>query len=327
MSDQPQSRDGWLSILFVIFIIAGFLMLGLGVLLATRNGDYTVLALGLIAVMLPACLFALAGSSGGGGGAIGGGSDTELLQQQVRLLTSLNERVLISDQAKRIAFRQKDRDALREAIVEDIRIEDYDAAKTLIDEMVESYGYREEAEQFRGQLMEAEAQKRKSMVEKAVGKIDEICARHDYDLARHEANRIARMFPDLPGVAELPERVMKSRERHKLELERHFLEAAERDDVEKAMEVLKEMDKYLTPEEAAPYIETARGVVGKKKENLGVRFKMAVQDRNWIDALTVGETIVREFPNSGFATEVRDMLDSLRTRAAGQRAAMAGGTA
>ena len=52
---------------------------------------------------------------------------------------------------------------------------------------------------------------------------------------------------------------------------------------------------------------------------------MAVADRDWIEALTIGEQIMREFPNSQFAREVRDMIDNLRTRAAGQRAAMAEG--
>jgi len=66
-------------------------------------------------------------------------------------------------------------------------------------------------------------------------------------------------------------------------------------------------------------------VVGKKRQNLGVRFKMAVQDRDWIDGVTVGEQIIREFPNSMMAKEVREMLDTLRERAASQRAAMAAG--
>jgi hypothetical protein len=47
-----------------------------------------------------------------------------------------------------------------------------------------------------------------------------------------------------------------------------------------------------------------------------VRFKLAVQDRAWIDAVRVGERIVADFPNSQMAAEVRGMLDVLRERAA-----------
>ena len=62
-------------------------------------------------------------------------------------------------------------------------------------------------------------------------------------------------------------------------------------------------------------------MIGKKRENLGVQFKLAVHDREWLRSVAVGEQIIREFPNTRMADEVRSMLDLLRERAAGQRAA------
>ncbi len=108
---------------------------------------------------------------------------------------------------------------------------------------------------------------------------------------------------------------------HKQQLERKFLEAAQRDDVELATGLLNELDKYLTEGEAAPLLEVARGVFRKKKDNLGVQFKLAVQDRDWIMAAHVGEHVIREFPNSRMADEIRGMIDPLRERAAKQSAA------
>ncbi|QNN24574.1 hypothetical protein HED60_20625 [Planctomycetales bacterium ZRK34] len=319
MEDSNKSRDVWLMILFALLLLAGLAVLVLGVREAIGQGEYVTLGLGLLAVTIPASLYALAGSKSGTG-------DMGLyIQEQNRLLKSINDRMLISDQAKRIAFRQKDRDALREAIIEDLRQEDYDAAMALVNEMADEYGYREEAEQFRQQIIDVQAKKREVMIQKAVARIDELCERKDWDLAKHEVSRLQRLYPDYPTIDELPQRVAKAVNKHKLDIERQFLEAAERDDVDAAMELIKEMDKYLTPEEAAPFLETARGVVGKKRQNLGVRFKMAVQDRDWIDGVRVGEQIIKEFPNSMMAKEVREMLDTLRERAASQRAAMAGG--
>jgi hypothetical protein len=319
MEDSNKSRDVWLMILFALLLAAGLAVLVLGVRQAIEQGEYVTLGLGLLAVSIPAALYALSGAKAGSG-------DLALyVQEQNRLLKSINDRMLISDQAKRIAFRQKDRDALREAIIEDLRQEDYDAAMALVNEMANEYGYREEAEQFRQQIIDVQAKKREVMIQKAVARIDELCERKDWDLAKHEVSRLQRLYPDYPTIDELPQRVAKAVNKHKLEIERQFLEAAERDDVDAAMDLIKEMDKYLTPEEAAPFLETARGVVGKKRQNLGVRFKMAVQDRDWIDGVRVGEQIIKEFPNSMMAKEVREMLDTLRERAASQRAAMAGG--
>jgi len=193
----------------------------------------------------------------------------------------------------------------------------------LIEEMANTYGYKEEAEEFRRRLIDVQTQKRETLMQRAVQRIDEICARHEWDRARQEAAQLKRMYPDHPEIAHLPERVDQAREQHKQELEREFLQAAERDDIERAMELLKELDRHLTPEEAAPYMETARGVVGKKRQNLGVRFKMAMQDRDWTQALNVGEQIIREFPNSKMAGEVRGVIDKLRSRATEQRTAIA----
>ncbi|MBI1370896.1 MAG: hypothetical protein GC162_19860 [Planctomycetes bacterium] len=320
MQDGSKSRDVWLTILFTLLLLAGLALLLLGVYEAVTAKQFVTMGLGLLCVVVPASLFALSGRDSG---------NADLLahvMEQNRLLRAINDRMLISDQAKRIAFRQKDRDALREAIIEDLRLEDYDAAMALVNEMADTYGYREEAEQFRQQILDVQAKKREVMIQKAIAKIDEICERRDWDLARHEVGRLQRMYPDFQSILELPNRVEKARNKHKLELEREFLEAAERDDNDRAMELLKELDRYLTPEEAAPFLETARGVVGKKRQNLGVRFKMAVQDRDWIDGVVVGEQIIKEFPNSMMAKEVREMLDTLRQRAASQRAAMAEGT-
>ena len=66
----------------------------------------------------------------------------------------------------------------------------------------------------------------------------------------------------------------------------------------------------------------AEGVVGKRRETLGAQFKLAVNDRRWVEAARVGETIIAEFPNAKMAEEVRSMIDILRSRA-GQAAVAA----
>ncbi len=249
-----------------------------------------------------------------------------LLERQVDLLDKLSERSLLSDQAKRIAFRQKDRGALREAIIEDIRLEQYDEALAMVNDMGELYGQHEDAEQFRQEILEAQQKKRATMIDEAVKKIDDICTQRQWALAKQEAARLQRMYPEYPGISELDQRVELARERYKVDLISEFKEAHERQDTQRAKELLQIMDSYLSPEEAQPYLDMARDVLQSAKENLGVRFKMAVQDRDWISALSVGEQMMREYPTSTFANEVRGMLDMLKTKAEEQRASATGGT-
>jgi outer membrane protein assembly factor BamD (BamD/ComL family) len=240
--------------------------------------------------------------------------------QTIQLLRQINARLLLSDTAKRIAYRQEDVNALRRAIRDDMAKGDFDAAMVLVQEMSHTFGYREEAEQFREQINAARAKDLERKVTAAIKHLDEIIARHDFEAAAREAQKLQRLYPESEQVKVAVRRVVQAREQYKHQVEREFLAAAERDDVDAAIELLKELDKYLTEEEAEPFRETARGVIGKKRDNLGVQFKIAVHDKEWTRAVHVGEQIIREFPNTRMADEVRSMLDLLRERAAGQQA-------
>ena len=81
------------------------------------------------------------------------------------------------------------------------------------------------------------------------------------------------------------------------------------------MQTLRELDAYLTEEEAAPFRETARGVVTKKRTNLGVQFKLAVHNRDWPAAFRIGREIMDSFPNTKMAAEIRGMYEHLEARA------------
>lgn len=241
--------------------------------------------------------------------------------QIVDLLRSINDRVMISDNAKHIAYRAQDLKLLRDTIKNDMDKGDYDAAIVLVDDLNHVYGYAEEAEVLREQIAAARVAEIESKVDTAIERLDLILANKSFDQASREASKIQRLYGQSDRVRNLDERVIQAREQFKHELERQFLAAAEKDDVDQAMDLLKELDRYLTEQEAEPYRETARGVIGKKRDNLGVQFKIAVHDREWTRSVRVGEQIIQEFPNTRMSDEVRNLIDLLRERAAGQMAA------
>ena len=241
--------------------------------------------------------------------------------QDNELLGSINERLLLSDTAKRIAYRHEDMDLLRSTIKADIEHHEYDAAMVLVHEIGMTYGHKEEAEEYREQILYARTTDIEAKLDHALAKLDETLARHDFETATKEAFKIQRLYTDSPRAQNVHRKVSHARAQYKHDLEREFLEAAQADDVDRAMDLLKILDRYLTEQEAEPYRETARGIIGKKRENHGVQFKMAVHDKQWLQAVAVGEQIIREFPNTRMADEVRGLIDLLRERAAGERAA------
>ena len=326
MSFLGSRSERWVVLGYAVMIALGLGVLALGALGlfglfpagGERSGMLTLVALGVLGVIVPASLLpiALATKRREASAAV----TDAAIRETPTLLRSINDRMLLSDAAKQIAYRESDREALRTAIREDIEKEDYDAAMVLVEQMRESYGYRQEAEQFREEIEQAREASREEKITQAIREIDEMLESQEWEKAAAAAAKVKRLYHESPRVAELPRRVEQARERHKHQLERDFLEAAKREDVESAMRLLKELDKYLTEEEAAPYMETARGVISKQQQNIAVRFKLAIHDKDWRTAVEAGEQIIQEFPNSQMAGEVRKMLDVLRQRASQQTA-------
>lgn len=272
-----------------------------------------LLALAPIAILL-------ARASGAGGG----DSNHDDLRAVVKAIETTAQEGGLSEAAKRVIHRREEREILCKAIEQDIQDRDWNAAMILVKELAERFGYRQDAESFRTRIERARAETLEAQVSEAIRRLDAMIGEQRWADAMAEAASIGRLYPESPRVEGLTDRVVTARDRFKHDLERRFLEAAQREDTELAMNLLKELDLYLTEEEAERYREVARGVIGRARDNLGVRFKIAVQDKNWNTALEVAEQILEEFPNSRMATEVREMLDGLRERAARMRSGVAG---
>ena len=232
-----------------------------------------------------------------------------------RAVAQMSEQNALSDDARRVLNRKRERELLRAAIDEDIAVEDWDAAMVLVKELAERFGYRSDAEEFRQRIEQARYETVQRKVNEAIARLDGLIGARRWDQATIEAARIGRLYPDSPKVEGLRHRVEHARQLYKSDLERRFLLAAEQDNIPEAMNLLKELDAYLTEDEAEPYREMARGVIGKARDNLGAQFKLALQDRDWPRASSIGQQIIDQFPNSRMAEECRGMLDSIRARA------------
>ena len=113
---------------------------------------------------------------------------------------------------------------------------------------------------------------------------------------------------------EIEQHIADVRTEYRHGLEDRFLEAAKQNDPEHAMRLLQELDGYLTPDEARRFRDTAATVIATYRENLGARFKMAVSDHRWQEAIEFGQELVRQFPNSKMSEEANVILDSIKSR-------------
>lgn len=301
---------------FILSVVWLTALAGVGLsLIATAGESSARLTAGIVLVaaagaVLPVTLI-VAWSVGARGRAPGG-----QLSDLAQAVSTMTQEAGLSEGAKRVLHRRQERELLRRAIEQDIQDCDWDAAMVLVKELAERFGYRADAEEFRSRIERARLQTLDRQAVDALSALDDLIRANNWTEAYAEAARIQRLFPESHRVDGLRERVDESRLRYRRELERRFLVAAEREQLDEAMALLRELDQYLSPGEAAPLEEVARGVVVKSRENLGVRFKLMVQDHQWPEALEAGERLVTEFPNTRMADEVRGLLPVLRERVA-----------
>jgi hypothetical protein len=232
-----------------------------------------------------------------------------------RLLAQIYENSMLSDNAKRVLFRDRELELLRRAIEDDMAHGDYNSGLTLCDEMANLFGHREEAEDFRNRILHANHAAIEAKVHQALANLDHILAMRDWARAHQDAASIRRLYPTHHLVQTIDARILQARDEHQRELEARFTEAATRDDVNQAMLLLKELDRYLSREEASRFAEVAQNVVIKHRDGLSMQFKLAVNDHRWAEAAQVGDLIIAEYPNTKMADEVRSMIDVLRVKA------------
>lgn len=236
------------------------------------------------------------------------------LETQRQLLESIRDSAALSDSAKQIAYRHKDRDTLRHAIREDIEKNDYDGAYWLAAEMERRFGNRQEAAQFREMVETARRAFIEREVHEAIDHFSQLLKKCDWPLAAHEIELLEHNFPGHPEVKLLAERLQVAKEDHKRLLLKEWKDAVSKDDVDLSVQLLKQLDQYLTPGEAEGFKEIARDVFKKQLQQLGVQFALQCNDKNWAEAVRIGQQIIDQFPNTRIAAEVREVLPSLREK-------------
>lgn len=237
------------------------------------------------------------------------------LADQGRFLADIAENTRISDAAKSLTHREQELDALRRAIQEEVRAEHWESALSLVAAVEHRFGYRQEAERQREELEQARQGAIQTKLAAAVEMIERHFELREWERADREIDRLMHVLPGNDTATALRARLRELKQTQKLDLKRQWEDALRRNDTDQAIDVLKELDPYLTASEAQSLQESARTVFKEKLLQLGVQFRFAVSEKRWQDALSTGLDLIREFPNARMASEVRDVLDTLRDRA------------
>ena len=241
----------------------------------------------------------------------GAGLDTPTTDER---LARIEEHVMLSDGAKRLLYRDRELDLLRMILEQDIAAGDHDAALRLVEELGVEFGRLEEAERHRSRIdsiREAEVERR---IAEAMQTIRRHLASGEWNAATSAADRLQRLLPDAPGLDGLVNQIASARHRHAIEVETRMRDAHAEGRIDEAMSLLRDLDRHLVGEESSRAVDVAQSIIVAHRDLIGRRFRDAVNEKRWSDAVELGESIIREYPNTRMAEEVGEMLPVLRQR-------------
>jgi outer membrane protein assembly factor BamD (BamD/ComL family) len=231
------------------------------------------------------------------------------------MLNLISENQLLSEQAKTVAYREKDREALRRAIQEDLAKKDWEGALVLVDEMDQRFGYKQESERIRQEINQRFDEHIRRQVRQTRDVIDAYMQNQQWAAAHREADRLVTQFPTYEDVLKLKSSIEARRQSYKEQLVTNYHDLVAKKDLDGAIATVRQLDFYLTPEEGLTIQDSVRGIFREKQAQLRDTFTNQVHKGEWLAAYRTGEVIVRDWPNTQMAKEVRDKLESLKQRA------------
>jgi hypothetical protein len=234
------------------------------------------------------------------------------LQDIHRGLVEINHSTRVSEVVKTIAFRDEERQSLREAVFDKLKERDFNGAYEILDEIANHSGYRALAEELRHEVDQYRDATEDERIDQAIAHIETLLDGSHWARASVQIEALIRTHPGSDKARAMRQRLVDRKEQRKRALLTAWDNAITRQETDRSLDILRELDMYLTPNEALALQEAAKDVFRTKLHNLGVQFAMAISDKQWPDALEVGQQIMRDFPNSRMSGEIRDKLHVLR---------------
>jgi len=238
----------------------------------------------------------------------------DVLEKSHAMLTQINQNIPLSETTRAIAFRDADRQSLREAVLSKLHQQDFETTYEMIDEIAHSTRYKKLAEQLK---IQADKYRDATDIERAnqvIAHVEKLLENCQWSRASAQIERLIWTYPKSEKAKAMRQKLIDKKQERKKELLAAWDDAVKRQDTDRSLEILRELDLYLTPNEGLALQEAARDVFRSKLHNLGVQFSFAVSEKQWANALKTGQQIIHDFPNSKMSQEIRTRIEILRQR-------------
>jgi hypothetical protein len=239
---------------------------------------------------------------------------SENLKKNQEAVAEATRNIRLSEAVKAIIFHEADSQCLREAVLEKLEEGDFGTAGEIIELIASRTEYKELAEQLRAEADKRRGTTEAERMEGAIAYINMLFESYDWIKANGEIERLIKTYPDAEEAKAMRKTLIAKKEEHKRVLLNAWDDAVKRRATDRSLEILKELDLYLTPQEALALQESAKSVFKDKLHNLGVQFSLAVSGEQWNKAIEIGHEIMQDFPNSRISGEIRERMDLLKQK-------------
>ena len=238
----------------------------------------------------------------------------EAMEKNRSVLTQINQSTRLSEAARAIAFRDADRQSLREAVFDKLQQHDFDTTYEIIDEIAQRAEYKTLAEQLRAQADKYRDATDTERVNQVIVLIEKLFENHQWAKASAQIERLIKAYPNSEKAKAMRLKLLDKKEERKKILLTARDDAVKRQATDRSLEILRELDLYLTPNEGLALQEAARDVFRTKLHNLGVQFSLAISAKQWGKAVETGQQIIHDFPNSRMAEEIHENWNILKQK-------------
>ncbi|MHC4478297.1 MAG: hypothetical protein ACYTEL_21885 [Planctomycetota bacterium] len=239
-----------------------------------------------------------------------------LLEKTSEALGQVDQGVRLNEMTKSLAFDNENKEALGQAVVRKLDQEDFSGAFAMIDKLADQAAYKSLAEQLRLHAHKRREAADEKWISRAVADVEGLFDSYEWLEAAAEIERLTKAYPENEQIGGLGKRLLEEQRARKKALLASWHEAVGRKETDRSLEILKELDLYLLPEEGLALQEAAKDIFKSKLHSLGTQFSLAVSEKSWAKAAELGEEIARDFPNSRMAEEIRAKMDVLRQKLA-----------
>jgi phage terminase small subunit len=239
---------------------------------------------------------------------------SEALKKNQSTFAQINKITHLSEAAKAIVFHDSDRQFLIEAVLNKLEHQDIEGAYEIIDGLAHYQGYEELSEHLRTEVNKHRGATDHERIEQATAAIEKLFENCQWVIASTRIEKLISTYPDSEKAKALRQTLIEKKEERKKVLLNAWDDAVRRHATDRSLEILKELDLYLTPAEGLALQEAARDVFKDKLHNLGIQFSLAVSGEQWDKAIQVGQEIMRDFPNSRMSEEIRERMDVLKQK-------------